>query len=80
MRIPLLGISHETNTFSSVPADYAAFEATGILRGQEIFDKFRDASYTISGYMQSARGTGIRTRPSDVRRNRTHRHNHQRRL
>ena len=49
MRIPLLGISHETNTFSSVPADYAAFEATGILRGEEIFDKFRDAQYTISG-------------------------------
>ena len=54
MRIPLLGISHETNTFSSVPADYAAFEASGILRGEQIFDKFRDAAYTISGYMQAA--------------------------
>ena len=63
MRIPLLGISHETNTFSSVPADYAAFEATGILRGEEIFDKFRDAQYTISGYMQAAEELGFELVP-----------------
>ena len=63
MRIPVLGISHETNTFSSVPADYAAFEATGILRGEEIFDKFRDASYTISGYMQAAEELGVELVP-----------------
>ena len=54
MRIPLLGISHETNTFSSVPADYDAFVETGILRGSEIIDKFVDAQYTISGYNQAA--------------------------
>ncbi len=63
MRIPLLGISHETNTFSSVPADYAAFEASGILRGEEIFDKFRDAAYTISGYMQAAEELGFELVP-----------------
>ena len=63
MRIPLLGISHETNTFSSVPANYAAFEASGILRGEEIFDKFRDASYTISGYMQAAEELGFELVP-----------------
>ena len=63
MRIPLLGISHETNTFSSVPADYAAFQASGILRGEEIFDKFRDASYTISGYMQAAEELGFELVP-----------------
>ena len=63
MRIPLLGISHETNTFSSVPADYAAFEATGILRGEEIFDKFRDAQYTISGYIQAAEELGFELVP-----------------
>ena len=63
MRIPLLGISHETNTFSSVPANYAAFEASGILRGEEIFDKFRDAAYTISGYMQAAEELGFELVP-----------------
>ncbi len=63
MRIPLLGISHETNTFSSVPADYAAFEATGILRGEEMLDKFRDAQYTISGYLQAAEELGFELVP-----------------
>lgn len=63
MRIPLLGISHETNTFSSVPADYAAFEASGIMRGQEILDKHREASYTISGYMQAADELGFELVP-----------------
>ena len=33
MRFAILGISHETNTFSRVPTDYAQFEASDILRG-----------------------------------------------
>ncbi len=54
MRIPMLGISHETNTFSSVPADYAQFVRSGIRRGDEIFDHYVNARYTISGYIQAA--------------------------
>ena len=63
MRIPVLGISHETNTFSIVPATYEEFESTGILRGEEIFDKFRDAQYTISGYLQAADELGFELVP-----------------
>ena len=59
MRIPILGISHETNTFSNVPADYQQWVNTGILRGQEIVDKFADARYTISGYLQAADELGF---------------------
>ena len=36
LRFPILGISHETNTFSVVPATYEEFEKSGILRGREI--------------------------------------------
>ena len=54
MRMPILGISHETNTFSHVPADYDQFVNTGILRGEEIVDHFIDARYTISGYLNAA--------------------------
>ncbi len=54
MRMPILGISHETNTFSHVPADYDQFVNTGILRGEEIVDHFVDARYTISGYLNAA--------------------------
>ena len=59
MRIPILGISHETNTFSNVPADYNQWVNTGILRGQEIIGKFADARYTISGYLQAATELGF---------------------
>ena len=63
MRIPLLGISHETNTFSTVPASYQEFVNTGILRGSEVIDKFKDAHYTISGYAQAAEELGFELVP-----------------
>ena len=59
MKIPILGISHETNTFSNVPADYNQWVNSGILRGSEIVDKFADARYTISGYLQAAHELGF---------------------
>ena len=59
MRFAILGISHETNTFSNVPADYAQWKASGILRGQQIVDKFADARYTISGYLAAAEQFGF---------------------
>ena len=55
MRFAILGISHETNTFSRVPTDYAQFEAADILRGQELVDQFAESLYTIAGYLQAAR-------------------------
>ena len=55
MKIPILGISHETNTFSNVPADYSQWVNSGILRGSEIIAKFADARYTISGYLQATK-------------------------
>lgn len=63
MRIPVFGISHETNTFSIVPASYEEFERTGIKRGQEVIDHFVDAQYTISGYHQAAQELGFELVP-----------------
>jgi microcystin degradation protein MlrC len=63
MRLAILGISHETNTFSRVPTDYAAFEAADILRGQELVDRFADSSYTIAGYLQAADELGFEAVP-----------------
>lgn len=59
MRFAMLGLSHETNTFSEVPADYAAFEAAGIARGDEILTRNRGSNYTITGYMQAAEELGF---------------------
>ena len=50
MRFAILGISHETNTFSIVPATYAEFEKRGgLFRGREMVDEYAEAEFTISG-------------------------------
>ena len=56
MRVAILGISHETNTFSIVPATYEEFEK---LRGEEIFDRYATSEYTIAGYLQAAEELGF---------------------
>ena len=63
MRIAVLGISHETNTFSRVPADYAAFEKSGINRGEEIVERNRRSQYTIAGYLEAADELGFELVP-----------------
>ena len=63
MRVAILGISHETNTFSRVPTDYAQFEASGILRGPEIVAKYRESLYQIAGYLQAADELGFEAVP-----------------
>ncbi len=55
----LLGISHETNTFSSVPADMGQFEASGILRGDEIARQYGESLHSIAGYLQAGRDLGF---------------------
>ena len=54
MRFAILGISHETNTFSIIPATYEQFERSGILRGQEVADRYATSDHTIAGYLQGA--------------------------
>lgn len=54
MRLAILGICHETNTFSRVPADYGQFQASGILRGDEIVAEYGASLSTIAGYLQAA--------------------------
>lgn len=63
MRFAILGISHETNTFSRVPADYHQFEMADLLRGDEIVKQFESALYTTAGYLQAARDFGFEAVP-----------------
>ena len=49
MKLALLGIYHETNTFSQVPADYDAFN---VYRGQEIIDEYKTSQTTNAGFLQ----------------------------
>ena len=49
MKLALLGIYHETNTFSKVVADYAAFN---IYRKEEITREYQTSQTTNAGFLQ----------------------------
>jgi microcystin degradation protein MlrC len=54
MRIGIAGISHESNSFSSQPTTLDRFREHGLLRGDEIVARHRDAHSKIAGYLQGA--------------------------
>lgn len=63
MRFATLGISHETNTFSLVPAEYDKFEEVELLRGVEILERHAESNYTIAGYVEASRDLGFELVP-----------------
>ncbi|MEN3284484.1 MAG: hypothetical protein V7607_5624 [Solirubrobacteraceae bacterium] len=58
MRVAIAGIHHETNTFSPVRADLAAFTRAGVLRRDEIPRQHAQARSTIAGYLRAAEADG----------------------
>jgi microcystin degradation protein MlrC len=54
MRIGIAGISHESNSFSSQPTTLDRFREHGLLRGDEIVARHKDAHSKIAGYLQGA--------------------------
>ncbi len=55
MRIIAAELSHETNTFSSVPTDLAAFERAGIHRGEHITRYLAETATPFAGFIDGAR-------------------------
>lgn len=53
MRLAALGLSHETNTFSRVPADYEQFASGGLARGDDIVREYRDSTATMAGFLEA---------------------------
>ena len=56
MRLAALGLAHETNTFSSVPASYDKWE---ILRGDEIRAKHATATTSMAGMLAASEELGF---------------------
>lgn len=54
MRVALAELSHETNSFSSVPTDLAAFERAGIHRGPALIERLRGTGTAIAGFLDGA--------------------------
>ena len=60
MRLALLGVAHETNTFSRVPATYDRF---AIYRGDEIVRQFGESHSTNAGFLEAAGRFGVEVAP-----------------
>ena len=60
MRLAALGLAHETNTFSSVPASYDRWE---ILRGDEIRQKHATATTSMAGMLAAGERLGFEIVP-----------------
>lgn len=58
-RVYAAQLSHETNVFSSVPTDLAAFDAAGVARGDEIADRERDTNTAFGGFLRGADAQGF---------------------
>lgn len=63
MRLAVLGMSHETNTFARGTTGYAAFERSGILRGDEIVRAYRASHATMAGYLEAGERHGVEVVP-----------------
>ncbi|TDD70750.1 M81 family peptidase [Jiangella aurantiaca] len=59
MRLALLGLFHEANTFSPLKADRALFASGGVFRGKEIVDEYGGSSTTIGGHLAAGERLGV---------------------
>lgn len=58
-RVAAAQIAHETNTFSTVKTDLAAFEASGIQIGQDVIETARDTNTEFCGFVAGAEMQGF---------------------
>ncbi|GAA3143311.1 microcystin degradation protein MlrC [Kribbella aluminosa] len=63
MRLALLGIYHETNTFSPIHADRELFSAGGVWRGAEIVEAYATSSTTNGGFLVAGAELGVEVIP-----------------
>ncbi len=63
MRLAALGMAHETNTFARHLTDYAAFEESGILRGEQIVREYAESHATMAGFLDAGHLSGVDVAP-----------------
>ncbi len=51
-RLAIVGLLHEANTFSSVPADLDSYRGTGWHTGQAMVEHYRTSGSVVGGYLQ----------------------------
>ena len=63
MRVAIGGISHETNTFSSIPTDLAQFQQRTLLRGAALLQASRGIDNVLGGVVDTASVLGWQLLP-----------------
>jgi len=63
MRLAALGLHHESNTFSPLPADLDQFQRAGIARGQQIVDRYATSHATMGGFLEMGDVPGVEVVP-----------------
>src|SRR5215207_592350 len=58
-RVAAAQIAHETNAFSAVKTDLAAFEASGIHLGRDVIETARDTNTEFCGFLTGAEEQGF---------------------
>ena len=59
MRIAVLGLSHESNTYSPVPASLDRWLAAGPAEGDALFEHYGASEASLAGYLELASEPGI---------------------
>ena len=57
-RVLIAGFKHETNTFSKLPADMAAYRARTLLFGDELRDAFAGTNTEVAGFLDACETHG----------------------
>jgi microcystin degradation protein MlrC len=63
MRIAVAGFMHESNTFSPLRTDRAAFAAQGLAAGPALAAEWRDAHHEVGGFLEAAGAEGFEPVP-----------------
>jgi len=64
MRIAIGGISHETNTFSTIKTDLALFERRGVHSAEALLLAFAGTKTIVGGFLDAARSEGFEAVPT----------------
>ena len=64
MRIAIGGISHETNTFSTIATDLALFERRGVHGPDDLVDAFAGTKTILGGFLDAAAAEGFDAVPA----------------
>src|SRR5690606_14764552 len=62
-RIAIVGLYHESNTFSSIPTMWENFADGHIFREAEIIERFQNAHHEIGGFLQEIKGDDVELIP-----------------